>query len=1021
MNRWLAGCGLVFGWVIGLGAAPIGSERWNDACLRAVYFVDLSEGWAVGDDGVVWHSIDGGSTWERQATGTRASLRAVHFITPFVGWIVGREERPDGTSVGVVLATADGGIRWTRLAWNTLPGLHAVRFFDEKTGIVAGETHDRYSSGVFLTQDGGRTWKIIGGPRQISWLAADLESPERGTLVGVSGTLARLGQSISEISWTDPDARRDLRSIARTSKRFLAVGPGGLILSSPLDQEQWTSQTPGKGLPEWYADCNFNAVCAVGDSAWVVGRPGSIILKTTDAGQSWSPHFTGQSLPLHAVYFYDSQNGWAVGELGTILTTTDGGKSWQIRRQGGQRLAVLIVHPTITSSPLDRVAELGAEGGYLVGLLQVARTDPQLSADRAAREINQALQSVRAVGGAACESLWQFPLASFDTTLNAPDLLDVWDRLHRGAGRSILVRQLVLALRIWQPELVLSRDGLDGPNAIVFDALREAWDKAADPAAFPEQLRHLGLKVCSARRWFIEVQGRADPSPAIPVSSSDPLPRIGESPLEMAQMAADLSGLAWLGPASRSYRLETSRIDNDRPQSLLDGIILAHGGTARREQVTITAEEVKHREDHLLVTRRCQTIEKLARSGSSQLLSPDQLVTQLSELTRGLPPDRAVLSLWRLARQFATSGRWSLAQDTFEWLVERHPTHPLSVEAYRWLVCYAASAEARRRHELTQTFRQVEYQIKPGATDSTQGQRAMTGPDQALPDALIAQRRGWHAAALPLEKRMAALGSLDLHDPRFQFALQSARRSLGESAAARSWMSTFLAEAPASDLHRDPWREAAAAELWLTQRGTLPKRPVAHCSRFAEKPRLDGKLDDACWSNASVLTLDYRVGRLETLDQTQVRWGFDSEYIYIAIDCRHAAGRHVPKSEHRRRDEDLTRFDRVSILLDIDRDYQSCFHLQVDQRGCVFEECWGDATWDPKWFVAHSSNETGWIIEAAMPLAELTSELPSARTAWACQVTRIMPGRGLQSWSWPADATPVPQGMGLLLFSERAK
>ncbi|MCX7700097.1 MAG: YCF48-related protein, partial [Gemmataceae bacterium] len=117
MKAWIAaGCSLLIGMCASVGTASVGQERLNDACLRSVYFVDAQEGWAVGDEGVVWHSIDGGVTWERQPTGTRASLRAVHFVSPFVGWAVGREELPNGSSLGVVLATTNGGLKWTRLA-----------------------------------------------------------------------------------------------------------------------------------------------------------------------------------------------------------------------------------------------------------------------------------------------------------------------------------------------------------------------------------------------------------------------------------------------------------------------------------------------------------------------------------------------------------------------------------------------------------------------------------------------------------------------------------------------------------------------------------------------------------------------------------------------------------------------------------------------------------------------------------------------------------------------------------------
>ena len=34
----------------------------------------------------LYRSKDGGKTWERQKSGTRASLRGIHFLTPYSGW-----------------------------------------------------------------------------------------------------------------------------------------------------------------------------------------------------------------------------------------------------------------------------------------------------------------------------------------------------------------------------------------------------------------------------------------------------------------------------------------------------------------------------------------------------------------------------------------------------------------------------------------------------------------------------------------------------------------------------------------------------------------------------------------------------------------------------------------------------------------------------------------------------------------------------------------------------------------------
>ena len=70
-------------------------------------------------------------------------------------------------------------------------------------------------------------------------------------------------------------------------------------------------------------------------------HPGSCVLHSGDAGQTWELLRTDQSVPLRAITFVDAERGWAVGGLGTILATRDGGKSWRRLRGGGTRVALL--------------------------------------------------------------------------------------------------------------------------------------------------------------------------------------------------------------------------------------------------------------------------------------------------------------------------------------------------------------------------------------------------------------------------------------------------------------------------------------------------------------------------------------------------------------------------------------------------------------------------------------------------------------------------------------------------------
>lgn len=67
-----------------------------------------------------------------------------------------------------------------------------------------------------------------------------------------------------------------------------------------------------------------------GQTGWAVGQYGTI-LKTTNGGETWEqPESVVRSPILNSVTFADDAlRGWAVGWLGTILKTTDGGNNWR--------------------------------------------------------------------------------------------------------------------------------------------------------------------------------------------------------------------------------------------------------------------------------------------------------------------------------------------------------------------------------------------------------------------------------------------------------------------------------------------------------------------------------------------------------------------------------------------------------------------------------------------------------------------------------------------------------------------
>ena len=88
-------CCILALFVLGPVARAAEIRAFEDATLRAVHFVDDNVGWAVGDDGVIWNTLDAGKHWDRQPTGVKASLRSVQFIDHNVGWVAGRQELPE--------------------------------------------------------------------------------------------------------------------------------------------------------------------------------------------------------------------------------------------------------------------------------------------------------------------------------------------------------------------------------------------------------------------------------------------------------------------------------------------------------------------------------------------------------------------------------------------------------------------------------------------------------------------------------------------------------------------------------------------------------------------------------------------------------------------------------------------------------------------------------------------------------------------------------------------------------------
>lgn len=971
---------------------PMTSEVMrSDASLCDVYFTDASRGWAVGDRGAIWHTDDGGAHWHLQRSGVNASLHSVFFLDATTGWAAGRQCHPYlHTSSGIVLLTQDGGKTWSRDEKLLLPGLCRIGFFDSQRGWAIGDSSAMFPSGVFLTENGGRSWKPVPGGGSDGWLAGDFYAPERGAVAGRLSTAAVVRPADFQTATAPAGLRNLLRMSLVPPVYGWLVGQGGLVMMTADRGLTW--QTPPAEPPpemaEWF---DFFALAVRGPKAWIAGSPGTRVLHTRDAGQSWTVFSTGQCLPLRALHFVDDHLGWAVGELGLILTTSDGGQTWKEQRSGGRRAALLGLFSRAEDVPLEMLARLCGDEGHLGAVEILNREDVELVCRDEAHPESRLREAIAGAGASCGEIAWAFPMRQAGLRLAPEAITAAWDSPQGTPGADRLESHLVARMRMWRPEIVITHEldptGRRPVEQIVHQAVLRAVERAADAAAWPEQQAAAGLEPWQVKKIFT-ARGAASGGP-ITITSAELAERLGRC---LGDITAGPRGLLTARfappPEAASFRLVRSSISQSDRADFFAGIGLPSGGDARRPWLQAPAETLNALRRTAQRRRNVEAILEWTRGAEPDVT---ELRTRLGQLARDLDSETAPPVLFELAQEQYLRGQWTLTAEIFNLLWEDYPRHPLAGVSLAWLVQYYASAEAAWR--IARAERPREDQVAGPTVDFTQPQ------DRTK----LATELGRH-----IERTRPALYA----QPRVGFSLAAAFRKQGAAENADRFYLTRRA-----GLKQDEWRSCALGEQWLANpaQGNPPKAAIG-CIVAPERPRLDGRLDEALWQSAPA-------AELRSPLQDDGSWravamlAYDREHLYLAVHAAKAPGaEYAPAGGPRPRDADLAERDRFELLIDVDRDYTTCYRLAVDHRGWTAEDLWGDTTWNPEWFVAAAADDETWTIEAAIPLEQLDAAAPARGTAWGLGLKRIVPGAGLQSWNSPAAVDVMPEGLGYLLF-----
>ncbi len=268
------------GWIIGSTNNPVsgfciyttdGGSSWSNKnfpgiSLRQVFFKSNIHGWILGwndsmERSILQKTVDGGNAWDDYTLGGSYIYSSIYFIENTVGYICGSFDMGLTGRIGV---SYNGGTSWSYIDDNLPDILTCIWFANDLSGWCSG--HDKLAA----TTDGGDNWDIIN----------DIE-------------LESIHFINDDLGWG-----RNNDGIHKTTN-------GG-------DNWELTSFSGSS------SDIFFiNEI-----TGWAA--TGSMIYKTINGGASWFLQ-ADESQQINAVYFVNSDTGYAIGNNGLILKTIDGG------------------------------------------------------------------------------------------------------------------------------------------------------------------------------------------------------------------------------------------------------------------------------------------------------------------------------------------------------------------------------------------------------------------------------------------------------------------------------------------------------------------------------------------------------------------------------------------------------------------------------------------------------------------------------------------------------------------------
>ena len=436
--------------------------------LMDVTFIG-NKGWAVGSMGTILRTMDGGKSWERIQVATDADLYRVKFVNENEGWAAGGRIRMSETNKGMrhdqrggygyIFHTKDGGKTWTCQFGERGRHLFALDFIDANIGYASGER-----GFLVKTTDGGANWNILPTTGTLNWLyGMTFTDKNTGFAVGLNETVIKTTDGGK--TWINLHAIPDkkfygfspiYRDISLNGNTGCIVGQNGTILISSDGGDTWEPSATfyNNDIRELMDMRYVRFVTPM--RGYAVGELGNKIMTTEDGGKNWTYRSTGQSEWLRAIWADPSGKLIVVGEREKVLGSSDKGLTWNVLNGGDTKIDIMTMMSHGDDAPLN-FNSLFAHYAINEGKKIV---DVGVMSDVHSSEYEETynLEHDRDIWLTGVGTATNF--SQFETGNNGANYFHFNQRLWEGEKN--VVRHMVAAIRAYRPDIIITHEGVYG-------------------------------------------------------------------------------------------------------------------------------------------------------------------------------------------------------------------------------------------------------------------------------------------------------------------------------------------------------------------------------------------------------------------------------------------------------------------------------------------------------------------------------------------------------------------------------